>query len=179
MNKNGKSVIKTLHILFACLWLGAAASVVLLQCARGWSENSQELAALNVNFSIVDFGLIIPGAMGSLLTGFWICKTTSWGFTHYRWLVAKWIGALGGILVGTALLGPWQLQLVKQSSLMANAIGASPSYDLIRTLFTLAGFLQVLLLIIMVAVSVRKPSGKRLASQKETGAIEHRKEVLV
>ena len=69
MNQNGKSLIKTLHILSACLWLGASISVVLLQCLKGWSTNTAELALLNQGFAILDFALIIPGAVGSLLTG--------------------------------------------------------------------------------------------------------------
>lgn len=168
---NKKCLTKTLHILFACVWLGAATSVVLLQYTRGWSANNQELAALNVNFSILDYALIIPGAMGSLLTGFLICKTTSWGFTRYRWVITKWIVTLSGILIGTALLGPCQIQLVKLSSLAINAVDTSPSYDRIRILFTLVGFLQVSLLVFTVAVSVVKPWGKRLRKQKEAGKL--------
>jgi uncharacterized membrane protein len=76
-----KSITKTLHLYFACLWLGTATSVVLLQFARGWSGNLQELADLNQNFALLDFALIIPGAVGSLVTGFWICRTTNWGFS--------------------------------------------------------------------------------------------------
>ena len=116
MNQNRKSLVKTLHILSASLWLGASASLILLQCLRGWSDNRQELSALSQIFSILDFALIIPGAVGSLLTGFWICKTTSWGFTRYRWVIVKWIGTLCGILVGSAMLGPWQMQMSKLSS---------------------------------------------------------------
>jgi hypothetical protein len=170
-----KSLIKTLHIFSASLWLGASASVVLLHCLRGWSENNQELAALNINFSILDFALIIPGAVGSLLTGFWICKTTSWGFTRYRWVIAKWVGTLSGILVGTALLGPWQMQMVKLSNLMATSSSTSLSYDQIRILFTLIGLIQVLMLIFIVAVSVCKPWGKRLPRQKRPRNFEQSK----
>lgn len=179
MNQNVKSLIKTLHIVCASLWLGASASIVLLQCLRGWSINGRELSALNQHFSILDFALIIPGAMGSLLTGFWICKTTNWGFTRYRWVIVKWIGTLCGILVGSALLGPWQMQMVKLSSQFETIFVAGSSYDLIRLLFTLIGFLQVILLVIIVTISVRKPWGKRLASQKDTGSIHRRNEALV
>ena len=179
MNQNGKSLIKTLHILSACLWLGTSASVVLLQCLRGWSVNNQELSALNQNFSILDFALIIPGAMGSLLTGFWICKTINWGFVRYRWVIAKWIGTLCGILVGTILLGPWQMQMVKLSSQLETTLVTGPSYELIRIVFTLAGLLQVIQLVIIVTISVRKSWGKRLVSRKETSLLEPRNEVMV
>ncbi len=170
-----KSIIKSLHILSACLWLGAATSVVLLHCARGWSENTQELSALNQNFALLDIALIIPGAMGSALTGFLICKTTSWGFTRYWWVACKGIATLVGILIGTVLLGPWQMQMVKLSQLMVIAPDVSPAYTLIRSQFTAVSFLQVLLLVFNIALSVRKPWGKRISRQAETTQIEQRK----
>jgi uncharacterized membrane protein len=178
MNKVTKSLIKTLHILFACLWLGASASIVLLQCARGWSEDSQLLLALNQNFSLLDIVLIIPGALGSAVTGFVICKTTSWGFTRYRWIIVKAILTITAILVGTVLLGPWQMQMVRLSGQLENTRMIDTSYDLIRSLFTLVGSLQVLMLIGILAISAFKPWGRRLSAQKEAIMSRHRTEVV-
>jgi uncharacterized membrane protein len=169
-----KSILKILHILSACMWFGTATSVVLLQCAGGWSDNNQELAALNHNFTLLDLALIIPGAMGSFLTGFLICKTTSWGFTRYWWVIAKGIGTVCGILIGTALLGPWQMQMVKLSAQMANALDTGSPYSMIRSMFTLVSFVQVLLLIFNIILSVRKPWGKRLSKQDESREVEQR-----
>jgi len=176
MSQNEKSLIKTLHILSAGLWLGASASVVLLQCLKGWSEDSRELSALNLNFSLLDYALIIPGAVGSLLTGFWICKRTNWGFLRYWWVIVKWISTLSGIVVGSALLGPWQMQMVKLSNLLVLSPAASLAYGQIRILFTLVGALQVLLLIFIIGISVRKPWGKRLVKQKEVKTLKQNAE---
>ncbi len=178
MNKKTRSLIKTFHIIFACLWLGASASIVLLQCLRGWSPNSLELAALNQEFAILDFALIIPGAVGSLLTGFVICKTTSWGFIRYRWVIVKWAGTLLGILVGSALLGPWQLKMVSLTSQAESILAAGSPYPSIRFFFSLTGLLQVILLLFIVTVSVIKPWGKRLTGQKEGILLEQQTESL-
>jgi hypothetical protein len=105
------------------------------------------------------------------LTGFLICKTTSWGFTRYRWVIAKWIGTLSGILVGSALLGPWQMQMVELSSQPESNFVTGASYGLMRTLFTLVGSLQVILLVLIVAVSVMKPWSKRLSRQTEASTL--------
>jgi hypothetical protein len=172
MNKDTRSLIKTLHLLSACFWLGASASVVLLQCLRGWSEDSRLLLALNQNFSILDLALIIPGAIGSALTGFVLCKKTSWGFTRYRWVITKEILTIGAILVGTACLGPWQLKMVELSGPPGNMLVSDASYDLIRILFTTVGFLQVLMLTVIMAISAFKPWGKRLTKQKEAKTFE-------
>lgn len=179
MNKVTKSLIKTLHILFSCLWLGAYASLVLLQCVRGWPEDARLLLGLNQNFSLLDLALIIPGATGSAVTGFVICKTTSWDFTRYRWIVVKSILTIAAILIGTALLGPWQLQMVKLSSQIEYSHVIDPSYDLIRSLFTLVGSLQVLLLICILAISAFKPWGRCLPEQKEAGNSQQRADVTV
>jgi Predicted integral membrane protein (DUF2269) len=167
MNKDMKSSIKTLHLLFAGLWLGSSASIVLLHSVRGWSENGQELAVLNRMFSILDFALIIPGAMGSLFTGYWICKKTSWGFTRYRWVIAKWICTSIGILSGTALLGPSQMRMVELTSRIEDSLTPGGSYVQIRWLFAVVGVLQVFLLITMLVLSVRKPWGKRIPVQQQ------------
>lgn len=167
MNKVIKSLIKTLHILSACLWLRVSASLVLLQCAKGWSDDSQLLLALNQIFSLLDIVLIIPGALGSAVTGFVICRTTSWGFTRYRWIIVKAILTIISILVGTALLGPWQLQMVELSGQLQSTRMMDIPYGVTRSLFTLVGFLQVLMLICILVISVFKPWGKRLSRQKE------------
>lgn len=175
MNK----LMKILHILSACLWLGASASVVVLLCLRGWAEDTRQLADLNLDLAILDATLIIPGAVGSLLTGLFICKTTSWRFVRYRWVIAKWIGSLSGILLGSMLLGPWQIQLVNLSGELGSAPVAGSPYDLIRQQFTMVGFLQVYLLITMVGISVLKPWGKRIARREEERPAGQRAEAAV
>ncbi len=174
----GKSILKTLHILSACLWFGAAMSVILLHCLRGWSDNYTQLVALNENFSLLDIALIIPGAMGSAITGFLICKTTSWGFTRFWWVIAKGIVTICGILIGTALLGPWQMRMLNLSKIITLSTQAGASYFSIRLLFTLISFLQIFLLIFIVTLSVRKPWGKRHSVGKKSITIEPRSEVM-
>ena len=179
MSKKMKCLVKTLHLLFACFWLGAATSIVLLQCLEGWSEDGRLLQALNQNFAILDLALIIPGAMGSALTGFVICQKTSWGLTRYWWIIIKGILTIAAILVGTALLGPWQLKMVELSSQPEHLLLAGGTYDLIRVLFTIAGFLQVLTLIVIITIAAVKPWGKRVAGQREADRVRRRSEATV
>jgi hypothetical protein len=88
--------------------------------------------ALNQNFSILDFALIIPGAMGSALTGYIMCKKTSWGFTRFWWIITKGILTIALFLIGRACLGPWQLKILELSKAMGNTLIANASYDVIR-----------------------------------------------
>jgi hypothetical protein len=152
---------------------GAATTVVLLQCRKGWSEDGRLLLALNQNFSILDFGLIIPGAMGSALTGFVMCKKTSWGFTRYRWIITKEVLTITLILIGTACLGPWQMKMVELSEQPGHSLIANGSYNMIRILFTAVGLLQVILLVCIVTISAVKPWGKRIVRTQEGAMLQH------
>ena len=168
-----KCFVKTLHLLSACIWLGTATSVVVLQCLRGWSGDSRPLLALNQDFSILDFRLIIPGVIGSTLTGFVICKKTSWGFTRYRWIITKEVLTITLILIGTACLGPWQMKMVELSEQPGNSLIANASYNLVRILFTAVGLLQVVMLVCIVTISAVKPWRKRVARTKEGDMLQH------
>ncbi len=176
MNNKIRSTLKTLHVFSACLWLGASASVILLLNVCGWSSDIKELAVINKGFTYLDFALIIPGAVGSLITGFLMCKTTGWGFFRDRWVIAKWAATLIGILVGAALLGPWQIQMLKLTS-QGEAGILTDAYNSIRMAFAVVGLLQVILLIATITISVKKPWGKsnmskdalRLKKQTEEG----------
>jgi hypothetical protein len=158
--------------------LGTATSVVLLQCLKGWSEDGPLLLALNQNFSILDFALIIPGAMGSALTGFVMCKKTSWGFLRYRWIITKEVLTITLILIGTACLGPLQMKMVELSEQPGNVLIASASYNLIRAVFTVVGFLQVIMLVCIVTISAVKPWGKRIARTQEGGMLQHQSQAI-
>jgi hypothetical protein len=156
----------------------AATSVVLLQCLKGWSEDERLLLALNQNFSILDFALIIPGAMGSALTGYVMCKKTSWGFTRFWWIIIKGISTITLILIGTICLGPWQMKMVELSGQPGNALTANESYGVTRILFTGVGFLQVIMLACIVTISALKPWGKRIARQNKATMAKNRIEIV-
>ncbi len=166
MKKKKRAFIKTFHVLSASLWLGASASIVLMQSLGGWSTDVHELAAMNRGFTYLDIGLIIPGAVGSLLTGFLLCKTTGWGFIRYRWVITKWAATLIGILAGSALLGPWQLQMLRLTA-QTDVNLLSETYQTVRLSFTLLGAVQLILLLMVVTISISKPWGKAPARKPD------------
>jgi hypothetical protein len=56
--------------------------------------------------SYFDHFLTIPGALTSLFTGIWLALRTHWGgLTKYYWVLAKWIGNICAILLGSSITG--------------------------------------------------------------------------
>ena len=162
MKKLGRAGIywlKSFHLLFAGLWLGAAVSLLLLN-AFLTGLPAHELHGLDRAMRFIDDYVIIPGAMGSLFTGLVYSIWTNWGFFTYRWVTVKWAITLFGVLFGTFFLGPWLNGMEEISGRIGGAALADPVYLHNKAMNMWGALLQVAGLAAAVAVSVVKPWGK-------------------
>lgn len=157
----GQRVLKIIHLIVAGLWLGGAAALTLMIVALGPAESGPELLGYDLARKFVDDLIIIPGAMGCLLSGLLISGLTPWGFFKHRWVAVKWILTVACILFGTFYLGP----MINGQPLISQDLGlaaaADPVYAANRFHNTLGGGLQLAALIFMVAISVMKPWKKK------------------
>lgn len=151
----GVKWLKALHLLAACLWVGGAAGVLLIQgltSPAGPAVHGADAAA-----KLVDDFVIIPGALGCLLTGFVYSAFTGWGFFRQRWLAVKWLITVGGVLFGTFFLGPWLNSLVPVSAKLGSAAVSDYGYMRARDLNFFWGLVQGVSLLFALGVSVLKP----------------------
>lgn len=153
---NGIKILKTIHLLFAFMWIGGALSMNLLLLTTAPLE-SYEMYMRSLSLMLVDDWLIIPGAMGCLFTGLIYGIWTLWGFFKHRWLTVKWVLTVAMILLGTFLMGPWVDGNVY-------AVQDIPDYTPDNTVFfhnvsqtILWGSIQLVLLLAVVVISVFKP----------------------
>jgi uncharacterized membrane protein len=105
LSVKGQKWLKFIHLFFAILWTGGAFSLVL---TLSLLEAKDPLVAKGIHLTqkMIDDFVVIPGAMGCLITGIFYATMTRWGWFQHRWLIAKWVITLGGILFGTFYLGP-------------------------------------------------------------------------
>ncbi len=152
--------LKTLHIILAGVWLGGAVAVVLGQFVLT-AEAGLELYGQDVAMKFVDDFVIIPAAIGTLLTGLLYSLLTPWGFFRHRWVVVKWIITIAGIVIGTFYLGPWLNALPPLS--LAEGLSAlnNPDYQFLKEMNRSIGAVQVAALLVAMWLSVFKPWAKR------------------
>ncbi|MDR1546934.1 MAG: hypothetical protein LBU12_09575 [Deltaproteobacteria bacterium] len=162
---SGLRFLKIIHLITASLWLGGATALVLLiGCLGAQAESGDQLTGFNLAAKLVDDLVVIPGAMGCLLTGLLLSLFTHWGFFKQRWVAVKWLVTVGCILFGTFFLGP----LVNGQPLISAELGLSalsdPAYLAARLKNLAGGLVQAALLIFLIYISVRKPwrGAKRL-----------------
>lgn len=162
----GQKLLKGVHLFFVCAWIGAAMSMILLGLTRGHIANGDELYAVNASIKVIDDLIIIPAALGTLITGLLFSLLTNWGFVKHNWIIFKLIITVVQILFGTFFLGPWVngFTAISDAERLQALQNAVYLYDTRMNMYW--GSLQVLMLIFVVFISVYKPWGKRQDKKK-------------
>lgn len=163
MSKRWRRLVLTLHILCAALWLGGVAVVILLSLVFAQPRSDEALLAIRSAIVAVDYVIIIPAAVGSLVTGLFFAWRTKWGLTRFYWVIVKWTATTTLILIGILWLGPW----VDSTALIARAEGLSATQNAdyssqANGVVVLAAF-QAIVLVCLVLLSTFKPWGRRNA----------------
>lgn len=155
----GKKCLEMFHPLCACCWLGGA---LTLFTPPYFPESWLGSTGINRDIQWKDVGIvIIPGAVGCLLTGFLYSWTTEWGFFKHRWLMVKWTLALFSITFGTLVLGPMEKAILSLSYMLGLGATIEAEYWALENLKVVFGTLQITLLIFLIIISVFKPWQKK------------------
>lgn len=93
------------HIFFIIIAFSGLIGQLLLTSSTTFITDREHIFAAHLFIVYFDDYLIIPGAFGSLITGIWLAVRTHWGFTKHYWIIAKWIGNIAAILLGSTIIG--------------------------------------------------------------------------
>jgi F0F1-type ATP synthase assembly protein I len=157
-----KNWVLSFHIGFAALWTGTVLSMFLIALRNKDTTNSDILFALNSAINLLDDVVVIPAAIGSVVTAAILCWQTNYGFFKFYWVISKWILTTGLMIFGTFWLYPWG----KSAETIASSEGIDAfgnSIYLFHARGVLVGSLiQVSFLFVIIAISTLKPWGRRL-----------------
>ena len=146
-------------------WIGGAVSLLLLYFLKEDVSDGGVLFGINQSIHFVDMGVVvIPGAMGCLLTGIIYSIFSNWGFFKHNWMIFKWIVTVVAILFGTfftliAALGV--LKMMEISGEQGMAALTDPDYLYNQKMNVVFGTLQCLVLMVTVFISIFKPWKKK------------------
>jgi hypothetical protein len=139
------------------LWLGGSAGLNLMILLPGDPSGAGGLAAYARACKLIDDLVVVPGAIGCLLTGLLFSALSPWGFFKHRWVAVKWALTVYCVLYGTFFLGP----RVNAQAELALAGGLAPlgsAASLASRQELMAGGLLVLSVILfMTWLSVYRP----------------------
>ncbi len=171
LSPNGQRWLKSFHSFFACMWVGAAIVLSVKQFVVNPSSGG-ELYGIISTMDFIDLYIIIPGAIGVLLTGLTYSIWTNWGWFKHNWILVKWIICLYGVGFGTYPLGPWMSSLARISKEKGLSALSDPVYLHNRSMLYTLGTFQVATLIFAVFITALKPWKKKEKVQSSVEKIE-------
>jgi hypothetical protein len=145
----------TAHVVCSVGWLGAVAAFLALAVVGLTERDSQSVRAAYLAMGPVTRLVIVPAAVGSLLTGLLQSLGTSWGLWRHYWVIGKLL-----VTVPVVLLLLQYTQTIGQLEAAA-ADPATSTADLAAwgASALLHAALAGLALLVPVALSVFKPRG--------------------
>ena len=103
--QNGLRWLKAFHMIAVACWIGGGVALILLYFLKGDIHHGGVLFGINKSIHHVDMLLIVlPGAIGCLITGLVYSIFSNWGFFKHNWIIFKWIITVSAILFGTFFL---------------------------------------------------------------------------
>jgi len=157
MSVSQQKLLKSIHLIFAGLWLSCVIMLTLLPFMSKKISAGDELYMYNVIYHFIDMLVLTPAAIITLITGLLYSLFTRWRFFRHGWIIYKWVITLAIILVGTFYLGPMVARLLEISEVKRMAALNDPYYLNGLTVGLSAGIINSTLLIIAVFFSIYKP----------------------
>lgn len=161
LSASGRAWLKGFHIVCTCAWIGAGVCMFLLNFVAR-PNDSHDLYVVMAALRLIDDWMIIPAAIGSLLTGLLLSWLTPWGFFKWRWVTVKWGLTVIMTLFGVFYLSPWLHEMADIT--VSDPIGVLHNETFLakRWLLSLSGGPMFLAMFFLVFISVIKPwSGRK------------------
>lgn len=156
-----KNWVLSFHIGFAALWTGAVLSMFLIAFRNKDTANSDILFALNSVINLLDDVVVIPAAIGSVITATLLCWGSNYGFFKFYWVITKWILTTGLMIFGTFWLFPWGNTAENISLSKGLEAFNNPIYLFDAKGVLIGSLIQISFLFIIIAISTLKPWGRR------------------
>lgn len=154
LGKTGYSVLKSIHILFASIWLGSGVCLLFLlavdlapACLDG------QIHAIR----ILDLFVVIPAVLGLFMTGLLFSIFTNWGFIQHRWIIVKYIINLLPMLFGGIIMAPPLLGMIRMVDIQGSQVLNSPEFISYKLAFLSPLIALFVLALVALYLSVFKP----------------------
>ncbi len=150
---NWYSVFKSVHVLFAVIWVGGGVSIMIHAIRAQTARDPDGIVTVAKQAAFMGEKVFAPVGLVTFLMGIAMMVNTSWGWGHF-WIVLGLAGYAATFIVGVAILSP----LAKKID--ASAAEKGPTHAdtlaLVDRIMLIARF-DVALLMIVVLDMVAKP----------------------
>lgn len=161
----GQKWLKGFHIIFACVWVSCTITLSVIQFLVNPSDG-RELYGIIRTINLIDYIVLIPGALGVLLTALIYSIWTNWGWIKHKWIAVKWIICIYGIIFGSYALAPWQTKMTRISLDKGMEALMDPTFLHSQKMLVIFGTLHAAILVFAVFLAALKPWEKEADKDK-------------
>ncbi|VBB07313.1 Hypothetical protein LUCI_2557 [Lucifera butyrica] len=161
MSHRQKNWWKTFHLLFVSIWFAGGLGALLLAVLATKTRHIVLIFAAHYYIQYFDWFLIIPGGLGTILTGIWLAARTNWGLAKYYWIIVKLLANIGIILFGGIKMRLWIHETVPLILANRNNTLQNAQYLHNREMLVIGLSVSLGVLIFLMFISVFKPWGPR------------------
>ena len=157
-----------IHIITVIIYFGGVLATLMLTLitTTEFCSAGEQIYAAHLFAKYSDWFLIIPGGLGSLLTGVWLAARGQGGVTKYYWVLVKTLVLIGSILYGATFIRISFEETVRLSQFLVNAPVYDPAYLHSRWMMLINTYIALASLLFMLIISYLRPWGKRRATKK-------------
>jgi len=160
LSARGQKWLKCLHIYSASMWVGCATVLVVMQFVIQ-PESGRELYGILATLDFIDLCILVPGAIGTLLTALVYSIWTNWGWFRHNWIIVKWIICIFGTVLGTFWLGSWLSGMAHIADIKGIEALTDPLYVSHQHHSLVFGTIQAGSIILALFISTLKPWRKK------------------
>ncbi len=165
LNVKQKNWLVSAHVASGAIWFGTGLCLVIMGVKNVDAPNGDALYAINEICKFLDDFVIVPTATLSLVTGFFLSWFTNWGFVKHYWVMTKWVLTVSAIVFGTFWIGPWLNAMTSISATERLQALHNPLYMFNNQGIIWGGLAINVTLLVVIAVSLLKPWGRRFTDK--------------
>jgi hypothetical protein len=154
MSPAARKLVLTTHVISSLGWLGSISAFLALAVAGVTSDDAKLVRSVYLVAEPVTWFVIVPMALGSLITGIVQSLGSTWGLFRHYWVLMK---------LGITVLAAVVLLLYTRTIEYFADLAADPATDLeqLRTSsFVLHSGIALMLLVLATVLAVYKPRGR-------------------
>jgi uncharacterized membrane protein len=150
---NWYALFKSVHVLFAVVWIGGGALLTILALAAERKEDPMEMVTVARQAAFVGEKVFAPAGLVVFLMGVAMMLNTNWGWGRF-WIVAGLLGYAITFVTGIAVLSPLAKKIERSAE--QNGPTAPVTMALINRILVIAR-VDIAVLFLVIADMVTKP----------------------
>lgn len=157
LSSKNQKFLKAVHLAAMSIWFSSLFSMFAIGFSIPNIGSSDTFYYAHKIFSVIDFQILTPAAILTLVTGIVYISFTKWKLKKHKWLQIKLFITVALIVIGTFWLGPTLKDMTSAAQTQGISLLTNPEYIRNLNIATWLSLTNGIILFIPIVISTFKP----------------------